>query len=542
MLPIVAVPSRAYATCGVADPDLSDLFSLSPPAPDLTLKGEAPFQVTITFIDKTVESGALAMTLSWGDGVVTPVNIVSCGGDVYSFPAQQLSHTFTSPGAYSVQWHLSSPFLGQVDSLAVIVTVTAAATQPPATPTSVPPPTLAAVPTTPEATTGAVTPDAPAATPTPEPSATPSPLPATVAATASPTQTPTAQAARTPTQSLAAAGPGTTPEPPRVPPFVADVPDLSNVSTDAGVATTNIVLAGVTVWVFFTSVLFNQTLQQNREEVEGWALKFRPKRGSGWLRRRLSGLGRWPGAALVLAGTGLVYAFIEPGVGLNRPSLVLFLSVVLGVGVTGFVFAGLETWIRTRTPEVQAEVRPFPLALVIGASCVAASRLLSLHPGVVYGFAASCVAVTTSPNRAHDGKVMSATVTVTAAMSLLCWLLLEPVRSLPNGFGPDILEATIVIIFIGGMEALVIDLLPLDVMDGGKIFAWSRLVWVLLTLPIAFLIWHVLLNTHRSSFTSLREATSWSVLAAFGVYTLAGVGLWTFFRVRDRRARRTIAA
>jgi hypothetical protein len=114
VLPFVPAPPDVRATCGEPSADISDLFSISPPAPNLTLQGEAPFQVVITFADKTVESGPLTMSVSWGDGAVGQVTIVPCGDEVYSFPAQQLSHTFTSPGTYPVQWHMNSPFIGQI--------------------------------------------------------------------------------------------------------------------------------------------------------------------------------------------------------------------------------------------------------------------------------------------------------------------------------------------------------------------------------------------------------------------------------------------
>ena len=76
VLPFVPAPPDVHATCGEPSADISDLFSISPPAPNLTLQGEAPFQVVITFADKTVESGPLTMSVSWGDGAVGQVTIV----------------------------------------------------------------------------------------------------------------------------------------------------------------------------------------------------------------------------------------------------------------------------------------------------------------------------------------------------------------------------------------------------------------------------------------------------------------------------------
>jgi len=110
------------------------------------------------------------------------------------------------------------------------------------------------------------------------------------------------------------------------------------------------------------------------------------------------------------------------------------------------------------------------------------------------------------------------------------------VRALPGAALSDTMEAIAVIVFIGGLEGLLINLMPLDVMDGAKIYRWRRSVWVGLTLVSAFLAWHILLNSQRAYFDSLRTAGSLSVLVAFVVYTAAGVALWAFFAVRQRRS------
>jgi hypothetical protein len=339
--------------------------------------------------------------------------------------------------------------------------------------------------------------------------------------------------------------PSSTPEPqnPALPEVVLDVPDFADISTDPGVATTNLVLAGVTVWVFFSSVLFNQTLQENRSEIEGWVRRAKPRiplkkvKAPSLQKSRMITLGA------VLLGTGLVYGFLEPSFGFNRPSLLLFSSVIIGVGLVGLFFAGLEAWIRRkRDPGADAVISPFPLALGIGALCVLASRILDLHPGVMYGFAASCVVAGSTDASRVEGRVQAVTVTACIALSVGCWLLLGPARALPDGWPSQLLQSVAVIVFVGGMEGLLIDLMPLEAMDGAKIYRWNRLAWAGLVLVSAFLVWHVLLNTHRSSFDSLRQASSWSVLLGFLVYTGAGALFWGYFALRKRRANQPAAA
>lgn len=550
VLPFAPASASVHAACTDSGQDVPFPFVVSPGGDPYAISGQAPLQVVIGINDSYVLSdGKVVSSISWGDGATSPVTVVDCGdGLTFSFPAQQLSHTYQSPSptppGYVVVWNLNfnSPGIPNVNPAIAFLTVSGAATQAPETPTAAPTATPQAATPTAAATsappTAAATTAAPTGSPSAEASATPSPTP-----TATPTSTPVPTPTATPTPGAVAVVVTATPSPPpEVPQLVLDVPDLSDISTNPNVALTNLALAGVTVWVFFSSVLFNQTLQQNRTEIEGWMRRFRPKTKRGMPKRLTERFGRKAAIAALLVGTGLVYGFLEPSFGFNRASVLLFTSVVIGVGLVGLFFAGLEAWIRSREEGVAPVVSPFPLVLAIGVVCVLASRVLNLHPGVMYGFAASCVVTGSVGTGKVEGRVQAITVGACILLSVGCWLLLGPARALPDGWPSQLVQGIAIIVFVGGMEGLLVDLVPLEVMDGAKIYRWNRLVWIALVLVSAFLVWHVLLNTQRSYFESLRPASSWSVLAGFVVYTLAGVAFWGFFAVRERRARAPAAA
>ena len=542
--------ARAACTGGPSD-DIPFPATISPAPNGQVVEGPAPLKLVVAINDSAILSPPVTSSLDWGDGSGTsPISIVSCGDDVYSFPAQQLSHTYTQPGEYIVLWNLNVQGLAPLAPFVVFVRVsaplptpappepTATTQQPvtpaPATPTPVavvPSPAVAASPTVadvPPTTTIAV-----AETQTATVTSTATPVRATVTPSPSPVPSPTS----TPVPAvIASARDEPTEEPPSGrPELVRSVPDITEVSTDGDVLATNLALAGITIWVFFSSVLFNQTMSQHRDEMTGWF---------GWLPspRRLpklpatSGvLGRLGLPAAVLSGMGILYGLLEPGFGFNQSSVVLFVSVTIGVGVVGFFYSGVEAWARRRSLGSAASVRAFPLALLVAAASVALSKLLDLHPGVVYGFAASCVVLGTAPaDRVNEGRALVAPVIACLALSVLCWLLVAPVRSFPVDGMAHVLEGIAVIIFIGGLEGLLVNLLPLDVMDGAKIYRWDRRVWFALLLLCAFLFWHVLLNSQRQYFDSLREASSVSVLVAFLLYTLAGAGLWAWFKWSGR--------
>ncbi|MGE0598324.1 MAG: FGLLP motif-containing membrane protein [Dehalococcoidia bacterium] len=536
----VNAPSPVLAACGggVEDPD--PIPKVVSPAPvDFVVTGQAPLQVVLAIEDSWVASpGVPTNSLDWGDGTVISTVVTPCGDEEYSFPAQQLVHTYQNPGKYTVIWtfNFNGAGLPPISGPMVFVDVTGAATATPVPPTPTSPANPTSLPTAPgtQVPVATAVATAPGLTQSPTAIGTGSP---TATQTTTPTSTPSATASSTVTivpapGALETATPSPTPD---LPQLVLDVPDTSDISFDPGVVTTNLVLAGVTVWVFFSSVLFNQTLDENRGEIEGWTRRFRPNLKMPGAKATSDRTRRIAAMAAVLVGTGLVYGFLEPSFGFNRASMLLFASVIIGVGLVGLFFSGLEVWLESREPGTKAVVSPFPLALVIGAFCVLASRLLGLHPGVMYGFAASCVVLEAAGPKKHEGRVEAISVTACVALSVVCWLLLAPARALPNGWPSDLLQGILVIVFVGGMEGLLIDLIPLEAMNGAKILHWSRFAWAALVLGSAFLVWHVLLNSQRSSFDSLRPASSWAVVAGFVAYTAAGVLFWGYFALRKRR-------
>jgi len=148
--------------------------------------------------------------------------------------------------------------------------------------------------------------------------------------------------------------------------FVASVKDLGDISLDVAVLSTNFLLTLLLLLIFgTTSALFNNTLDANRAEIDGWF--------AGW-RERFARIGRpiagglgaivgsgGPGhrtpplrVAAILLLTGLVYGFLSPDFGLNKQSLLLFVSLALGLGVVTYVNEGGAALFASRRLHVPA--------------------------------------------------------------------------------------------------------------------------------------------------------------------------------------------
>ena len=533
-------PRSARAACGdsVGEPEV--IFAFNPPLSGFEVRGTAPLDVSVTWVPgATVPTGSIAV-LDWGDGSApTPFQGTDCGdGIAMDWPPQTHAHTYSSPGNYTLSWAITSVIFNISVPIGFVVaeqgqtptaTATAAPTLAPATPAPAPSSAAPSTAVPGPATTVEVSNPATAATASPSPTRVPlSPTPASPTPTAVPP-------AAAPVQTPASTGPAA-PEA-DIPEALSSMPRLDQIATDAGTITTNLALAGVTLWVLFSSVLLNQVLQEHRSEIDE-----RTSRLTRPLRRFVGGSAQTGAVrrilepALILALTGVIYGLLDPGFGLNRSSALLFLSVILGVGVVTYACSGIEALMTRRTFGVAAAVRPYPASLAIAAASVAISRIIGLQPGVMYGFVASCAIVGPGGiDERRQGRVTIFPVLTAILLSLTAWLIIEPLRanaSVSSSFFGQVGIAAGIIVFIGGLEGVAFNMIPLSVTDGGKLFRWRPLVWAAVALLASFLFWHVVINRDRQFFDALRQAESLAVLALFLLYTSLSIGLWAYFRWR----------
>jgi hypothetical protein len=242
--------------------------------------------------------------------------------------------------------------------------------------------------------------------------------------------------------------------------------------------------------------------------------------------------------ALILGLTGLVYGFLSPDFGLDAASVVLFGSIVLGVGFVTFLTEGGGAWLATRRFHAAASVRLYVAAIVIAIACVALSRLMAFEPGIVYGFVASNVVVATVVlDRRREAMLVLAPTLALLAASLLAWMAIPAVRPLAETSGAwwqVLIEAALVTVFVAGIEGAFYAMIPITFMDGATVFEWNRLVWVGAFGFVTFLFWHLLLNQDDAYLDALRQtrvAVALGLVLLYGALTLA---TWLFFRLRGR--------
>ncbi|HSP54529.1 MAG TPA: choice-of-anchor L domain-containing protein [Dehalococcoidia bacterium] len=458
---------------------------------------------------------------------------------------------------------------------------------PPPTPTSTPTPTPAPTPT--PTTTPAPTPTptaAPTATPTPTPvigtaaSSTPVPAPtstpprgasapnATPAPTPTPSPTPIPSPTRTPSitpapspTALGAAQPpksgGATDSSTIVSGSTGPRPEIvqsliipRKMSDDINVIGTNVILAGVTmITILLTATLFNQTVQENSDTIEGFLGRaVSPFRAIG---HALSGIfntatGNGGGFAGVFAPisilglTALVYGFAEPGFGFNNKSLVLVASLIFGVGAVTYTYSGSQALLCSRGHGVASGVKLFPVGLMVAVAAVIVSRVEDFQPGIIYGFIASfAVFGAVTLDRRQMGQLVFIPGTILLAVCVLAWFLVDPFREFAQDHRGSWLaavpEGITAAIFVGGLEGLFFNMIPLEFMDGKKLWEWNKAAWVAMAGVSAFLFWHVLLNTESSYFSALQKTTPLTAVLLIGICLTVTVSVWAFFKLRHVR-------
>ena len=330
------------------------------------------------------------------------------------------------------------------------------------------------------------------------------------------------------------------------PKFVASVPGPDEISTDPEVIGTNVFLALFIILAFaFTSTLFNRTLRENRREIEGWAGQLsRPfRRLSGPVGQRYEvAAARWPlvrrlvGPAAILLLTGLIYGLLSPDFGFNTKSVVLFASMVVGVGAITYLYEGGKALITTGRFGLRAGVRVYTLALAIAVGCVLISRVVDFQPGFLYGFVASYTLLAPAAlDRRQSGQVVFFPAVALLVLSVIAWLLVIPLRQVTEGsdvWWVVLPESAAVAVFVAGLQGLFFNMIPLTFFDGAKMAEWNRWVWFALFGVAGFLFWHVLLNKEGAYLGALPDKRVITALSLLAFYSGVSLTTWAYFRRR----------
>jgi len=320
-----------------------------------------------------------------------------------------------------------------------------------------------------------------------------------------------------------------------MPTFSSSVLGISDINPEPRALGGSLLLALLLLLIIgFAGELFNNTVENNYDEIAGW---FR-KGPLGRLRRAVGGVridppGR-PGVLVFIALTALVSSFVDPGFGLNLRSVAVFLGFLIGLIVVLASFKLPPILARRRRTGELGQLRPLPWALVIAAVFVLTSRVAHLQPGYLYGIVLGAIFLSDATDRDEGRETFWGSIWTLAA-AIIAWVALTWLRGLglpQDGFGVTLLSTASAATLVAGLEAAAFALMPMRFLPGYVLYKWNRPVWAVLWAGSLFAFFHILIGP-TSGYVS--ELTPEGFIAALGVFAAFGalsIGTWLYFRFR----------
>ncbi len=285
----------------------------------------------------------------------------------------------------------------------------------------------------------------------------------------------------------------------------------------------------------FPGQLVNKTWEENQNEISSWFARGGAIAAAG--RERLSRFWRRPiGVAAFVLVTALLYSFLSPEFGLSAESAAALLGIFLGLGVVILIFELPLMITHRRVRRDRGRLQVVPLTIFLGVVCVVISRVAEFQPGYLYGLVAT-FAFAGSLQLRDEARAHASTAVWMLVVALAAWLALPFIE---DGLAAYPLlsmavAAGLATIFVGGLEGLLFELVPLRFLRGESVFEWRRGVWALLFLAAAFVFAYILLDPTSSYLGSTRVSPLIPAVILFVGFGLASVIFWGYFRFRPER-------
>ena len=297
-------------------------------------------------------------------------------------------------------------------------------------------------------------------------------------------------------------------------------------------ATSAVVAVALLLLFAFPFELFNSTVEENYDEIRGWV----------HLPPRLAGEGTRLGRVVSFLGlTGVAavtVGFLSPDFGLNINSVVLALGFMVALVVMSLGFSlPADIGVHRRTG-AWGKLNFLPGTVLVAIVMVALSRAFHFQPGYFYGALAG-LAFASVLSRADQGKLTAANWVWALILSVGAWVLRMPVSE--AAAQPDAsvwwigVEACLVLVFLWGVEGLVVAMLPMRFLDGRKVIDWNRVVWSILMFLGVFAAVHVLLSPTSGYVGHTTGEVTIGVIVLFLIFGAISVGIWAYFRYRPER-------
>jgi hypothetical protein len=286
------------------------------------------------------------------------------------------------------------------------------------------------------------------------------------------------------------------------------------------------------VFAILPGHLLNATLAEQYERLSAR----RPRRAApAWWTRLLALLHRAPvlGGLALTTITALLFGFADPRFGLTLVSLRLFLGLAIALAVVTYLTNVTVGRIMRARWNVEIVVSLRPLGLILTLVGVVVSRALDFSPGFLVGLVLGLVISEKSLSK-HAWRAVLLRTSILLGLALLAWLGFSLFDSSNEGgtFASELAVETLVAITTEAVVGLMVELLPLKLLEGEKLFEKSKVVWGALYL-LAVFIFVVAVVPWEGNWATLGSSLwAWiGIVVGFGV---VATGIYLFFRIRTR--------
>lgn len=290
--------------------------------------------------------------------------------------------------------------------------------------------------------------------------------------------------------------------------------------------------AGLVLIIFaiLPAHLLNSTIAEQYERFARRmpALRSTPK----WYTSLSAALAKAPalGGILLMAATGFLFAFADPHFGFNLHSLRLIIALSAALFVVFFVANWITAAIMRRVWNVDVVVRLRPLGLILTVVGVIVSRILEFSPGFLVGVVLG-LSIASSAAAEHAWKAVLIRASVVTGFGIASWMvyssIAEGVHHDPTFLNEVVLEF-FVAIATEGIVLLLVELLPLHMLEGERLYKKSKVLWgavytvVLVVFILAVVPW-------EGNWRELGESF-WPWFTAVAIFGAACVSIYLYFR------------
>jgi hypothetical protein len=290
--------------------------------------------------------------------------------------------------------------------------------------------------------------------------------------------------------------------------------------------------AGLVLIIFaiLPAHLLNSTIAEQYERFARRvpALRTAPK----WYTSLSAAVAKAPalGGVLLMAATGFLFAFADPKFGFNLHSLRLIIALSAALFVVFFVANWITATIMRRVWNVDVVVRLRPLGLILTVVGVIVSRILDFSPGFLVGVVLG-LSIASTAAAEHAWKAVLIRASVVTAFGIGSWMIYssiaEGVHHDPTFLNEVVLEF-FVAIATEGIVLLLVELLPLHMLEGERLYKKSKVLWgavytvVLVVFILAVVPWEGNWRELGQSF--------WPWFTAVAIFGAVCVAIYLYFR------------